>query len=192
MHRRRSRWQERRWPPTPTCALSQPPEKKKIKLSCQPGKGKKVHELSSWSQTLVSSVTSPRLTPAPRAARRWALPPLHFLERWEAGLPPVHFCGRNSHLSTAEHTTRMAATPLRPRHRCEAHTNPHHSWRQRKPCVKISHPLVDGADTTRLVEKPFLGNGARMQASGGPCRAPRTSEASSSPRSSAEARGCAA
>ena len=68
----------------------------------------------------------PRLTPAPRAARRWALPPSHFLERWEAGLPPVHFCGRNSHLSTAEHTTRVAATPLRPRHRCEAHTNPHH------------------------------------------------------------------
>ena len=97
--------------------LSQPRvpwEKKKIKLSCQPGKGKKVHELSSWSQTLVSSVTSPRLTPTPRAARRWALPPLHFLERWEAGLPPVHFCGRNSHLSTAEHTERMAATPLRP------------------------------------------------------------------------------
>ena len=30
--------------------------------------------------------------------------------------------------------------------------------------MKISHPLVDGADTTRLVEKPFLGNGARMQA----------------------------
>lgn len=58
--------------------------------------------------------------------------------------------------------------------------------------MKISHPLVDGADTTRLVEKPFLGNGARMQASGGPCRAPRTSEPSSSPRSSAEARGCAA
>jgi hypothetical protein len=97
----------------------------------------------------------PASSPAPRAARRWALPPLHFLERWEAGLPPVHFCGRNSHLSTAGHTERMAATPLRPRHRCEAHTNPHHSWRQRKPCVKISHPLVDGADTTRLVEKPF-------------------------------------
>ena len=58
--------------------------------------------------------------------------------------------------------------------------------------MKISHPLVDGADTTRLVEKPFLGNGARMQASGGPCRAPRTSEPSSSARSSAEARGCAA
>lgn len=71
-------------------------------------------------------------------------------------MPPVHFRGRNSHISTAEHTERMAATPLRPRHRCEAHTNPHHSWRQRKPCVKISHPLVDGADTTRLVEKPFL------------------------------------
>ena len=88
-------------------------------------------------------------------------------------MPPVHFCGRNSHHSTAGHTERMAATPLRPRHRCEAHTNPHHSWRQRKPCVKISHPLVDGADTTRLVEKPFLGNGARMQASGGPCRAPQ-------------------
>ena len=192
MHRRRSRWQERRWPPTPTCALSQPPEKKKIKLSCKPGKGKK--SLGAFQLVPDSGLQChiPRLTPTPRAARRWALPPLHFLERWEAGLPPVHFCGRNSHLSTAEHTERMAATPLRPRHRCEAHTNPHHSWRQRKPCVKISHPLVDGADTTRLVEKPFLGNGARMQASGGPCRAPRTSEPSSSPRSSAEARGCAA
>ena len=97
------------------CSLSTPCERKrKESFLVSRGKGKKVYELSSWSQTRVSSATHPRLTPAPRAARRWALPPLHFLERWEAGLPPVHFCGRNSHLSTAEHTERMAATPLRP------------------------------------------------------------------------------
>ena len=180
-------------PHTPTRALSQPPEKKKIKLSVSRGEGKKsLRALQLVPDSGFQCHIPPASSPAPRAARRWALPPSHFLERWEAGLPPVHFCGRNSHHSTAGHTERMAATPLRPRHRCEAHTNPHHSWRQRKPCVKISHPLVDGADTTRLVEKPFLGNGARMQASGGPCRAPRTSEPSSSARSSAEARGCAA
>jgi hypothetical protein len=53
------------------------------------------------------------------------------------------------------------------------------------------HPLVDGTDTTRLVEKPFLGNGARMQAGGGPCRASRAWEASfvsGAARSSAGAR----
>ena len=103
------------------------------------------------SQTRVSSATSPPPHPLLRVPRGAGPSHLHtFLERWEAGLPPVHFCGRNSHHSTAGHTERMAATPLRPRHRCEAHTNPHHSWRQREPCVKISHPLVDGADTTRL------------------------------------------
>ena len=184
-------------PRTPTRVLSLNPCERRRKLSflVSRGEGKKKSTSFATVPRLGSPVPHPpRLIPC--SACRAALGPPTFTLFGKvgsrSGLPPVHFCGRNSHHSTAGHTECMAATPLRPRHRCEAHTNPHHSWRQRKPCVKISHPLVDGADTTRLVEKPFLGNGARMQASGGPCRAPRTSEPSSSARSSAEARGCAA
>ena len=139
------------------CSLSQPPEKKKIKLSCQPGGREKKSTSFPAGPRLGFPVSHPpRLIPCSACRAALGPPTFTLFGKVESRIATCPLLWQESPpFHTAEHTERMAATPLRPRHRCEAHTHPHHSWRQRKPCVKISHPLVDGADTTRLVEKPF-------------------------------------
>jgi len=122
VHRRRSRWQERRWPPTPTCALSQPPEKKKIKLSCQPGKGKK--SLRAFRLVPDSGLQCHTPPPHPCSACRAALGPPTFTLFGKVGsriapcpllwqeFLPFH-CGTHN---TRGRDTAAAATPLRGAH----------------------------------------------------------------------------
>ena len=101
-------------PHTPTRALSQPPEKKKIKLSCQPGgRGKK-----STSFATVPRLGSPVSHP----------PPPHPLLRVPRGAGPSHLHTfwkggkQDCHLSTF--VAGIPIIPLRntqnawPRHRC--------------------------------------------------------------------------
>ena len=110
-------------PHTPTRALSQPPEKKKIKLSCQPGgRGKKSTSFATVPRLGSPVSHPPASSPAPRAARRWALPPSHFFGKvgsriatcpllWQE-FPSFH-CGTHR---THGSDTAAAATPLRGAH----------------------------------------------------------------------------
>ena len=110
-------------PHTPTRALSQPPEKKKIKLSCQPGgRGKKSTSFATVPRLGSPVSHSPRLIPC--SACRAALGPPTFTLFGKVGsriatcpllwqeFPPFH-CGTHR---THGRDTAAAATPLRGAH----------------------------------------------------------------------------